>query len=158
MFNLLGVSPPIVGFGVGNREKGIPKDTAINIARSHEFVINLVDESLVDAMSVTADAFPQGISELEKVGATTAPSSLIATPRIAQAQVSMECTEWGTLNIGNNRVVIGLVKRLYLRDELFDTQSKTVRGERFFPVGHLTGMHCYSRSNGRFDLPHPLPL
>ena len=43
-FNVLGAHPPIVGFCPGNREDGTPKDTAINVRKLHEFVVNLVDE------------------------------------------------------------------------------------------------------------------
>src|SRR5580658_7004911 len=53
-FNALGAEPPIIGFCPGNREDGTPKDTARNIRLNHEFVVNLVDESVAEAMNRTA--------------------------------------------------------------------------------------------------------
>jgi flavin reductase (DIM6/NTAB) family NADH-FMN oxidoreductase RutF len=53
-FNVLGANPPIVGICPGDREDGTPKDTARNIRSTHEFVVNLVDEDLAEAMNRTA--------------------------------------------------------------------------------------------------------
>jgi len=63
-FNLLGASPPIVGICPGDREDGSPKDTAANVRLTHEFVVNLVDENVAEAMNRTAASLPPGTSEL----------------------------------------------------------------------------------------------
>src|SRR6218665_1359866 len=70
-FNVLGDSPPIVGFCPGNRALGIPKDTALNIKLTHEFVINLVDEAIAEKMNLCAATLPHGESELEHAGFTS---------------------------------------------------------------------------------------
>src|SRR5476649_1645255 len=93
-FNLLGANPPILGFCPGDREDGTPKDTARNIRLSHEFVVNLVDETVAEAMNRTAASLPYGVSELQSAGLTTAPSTCIKPPRIAEAPASFECVEW----------------------------------------------------------------
>ena len=49
-FNVLGANPPILGFCPGDRADGTPKDTARNIQLTHEFVVNLVDEKVAEAM------------------------------------------------------------------------------------------------------------
>jgi len=136
-FNVLGANPPIVGFCPGDREDGTPKDTARNIRLTHEFVVNLVDEAWAEAMNVTAASLPYGASELESAGLSTAPSSMVKAPRIAASPASLECTEWGTLQIGGNRLVIGLVKRLHLRDELFDPKTQRIRSELFHVIGRI---------------------
>jgi len=69
--------------------------------------------------------------------------------------VSLECKEWGTLNIGDNRVVIGLVKRLHLRDELFDPERKRVNSDRLFLIGRMASPHWYCRTGDRFELIRP---
>src|SRR5580704_5430733 len=74
-FNLLGANPPILGFCPGDREEGVPKDTARNIRLSHEFVVNLVDESVAEAMNRTAAALPYGASEIVPAGLTVKPSA-----------------------------------------------------------------------------------
>ena len=118
-FNLLGANPPICAFAPGNREDGTPKDTALNVRSTHEFVVNLVDEA------------------------------------IAEAPASLECVEWGTLQIGGNRVVIGLIKRLHLRDELFDVQTKRVRTEKLLTIGRMASPHWYCKTSDRFEMKRP---
>jgi len=154
-FNALGADPPIIGFCPGDREDGTPKDTARNIRATHEFVVNLVDEKTAQAMNVTAAGLPYGVSEIEKAGLTTAPSSIIKPPRIAEAPASMECTEWGTLQIGGNRLIIGLVKRVHVRDELFDAQKMRIRTENFQVVGRMASPNWYCHTMDRFEMVRP---
>ncbi len=52
-FNVLGANPPIVGFCPGDRDDGTPKDTALNVRMSHEFVVNLVDEDVATCVDLS---------------------------------------------------------------------------------------------------------
>src|SRR5579864_3584145 len=131
-FNLLGASPPILAFAPGDRENGIPKDTARNIRLTHEFVVNLVDESIAEAMNKCSAALPYGENELEHAGLHACQSSIVKPPRILESPVSLECKEWGTLHIGDNRTVIGLIQRIHLREELYDSAKKRINTEKLF--------------------------
>jgi flavin reductase (DIM6/NTAB) family NADH-FMN oxidoreductase RutF len=154
-FNVLGANPPILGFCPGDRDDGTPKDTARNIRLSHEFVVNLVDESVAEAMNQTAASLPYGVSEIKHAGLTTAPSSVVKPPRITEAPASLECLEWGTLQIGGNRLIIGLIKRLHVRDELFDAEKQRIRAENFHVIGHMSSPHWYCRTRDRFEMIRP---
>lgn len=154
-FNVLGAEPPIVGFCPGDRDDGTPKDTARNVRTSHEFVVNLVDEVLAEAMNKTAASLPYGVSEIEHAGLTTAPSSVVKPPRIAEAPASLECVEWGTLQIGDNRLIIGLVKRLHIRDALIDPATLRIRSDDFHVVGRMASPHWYCRTRDRFEMIRP---
>lgn len=154
-FNVLGDDPPIVGFCPGDREDGTPKDTARNVRLTHEFVVNLVDESVAEAMNKTAASLPYGVSEIERAGVTTLPSSVVKPPRIAEAPASLECTEWGTLQIGGNRLIIGVVKRVHVRDDLFDPETQRIRSERLHIVGRMASPHWYCRTTDRFEMRWP---
>ena len=154
-FNVLGAEPPIVGFCPGDREDGTPKDTVRNIRLNHEFVVNLVDEALGEAMNKTSATVPYGTNELDLAGLTAAPSSVVKPPRIAEAPASFECAEWGTLQIGNNRLIIGLVKRAHVRDELVDLESLRIRSERFQVVGRMASPNWYCRTGSRFEMVRP---
>src|ERR1022692_4045018 len=145
-FNVLGANPPILGFCPGDRSDGTPKDTARNIRLSHEFVVNLVDEKVAEAMNRTAASLPYGVSELQSAGLTTASSSSVKPPRIAESPASLECVEWGTLQIGGNRLIIGLVKRVHVRDELFDPQKKRVHTDKLFTIGRMASPDWYCRT------------
>ena len=154
-FNCLGADPPIVGFCPGDREDGTPKDTARNIRLTHEFVVNLVDESVAQAMNLTAAALPYGVSELKSAGLNTAPSSVVKPPRIAEAPASLECKEWGTLQIGGNRLIIGLVSRVWVRDELIDPETLRIRSELFQAVGRMASPNWYCHTADRFEMVRP---
>ncbi len=154
-FNVLGAEPPIVGFCPGDRDDGTPKDTARNIRLNHEFVVNLVDEALAEAMNRTAASLPYGRSEIESAGLKTAPSSVVRPPRLAEAPASLECQEWGTLQIGDNRLIIGLVKRVHVREELVDPEHLRIRSEQFRVIGRMASPHWYCRTMDRFEMKRP---
>lgn len=154
-FNVLGSEPPIVGICPGDRADGTPKDTARNIRLTHEFVVNLVDETVAEAMNHTAASLPYGTNELATAGVTTLPSTSIRPPRIAEAPASLECKEWGTLQIGDNRLIIGLVTRVHVRDELLDPETLRIRSERFHAVGRMASPHWYCRTRDRFEMVRP---
>ena len=154
-FNLLGASPPILAIAPGDRDDGSPKDTARNIRLTHEFVVNLVDEGIAEAMNKCAASLPYGENELPLAGLRSAPSTSVKPPRIVEAPASLECQEWGTLQIGDNRVVIGLVKRVHLREELFDAEKKRIRTDQLFLIGRMAAPHWYCRTRDRFEMIRP---
>ncbi len=154
-FNLMGANPPICAFAPGDREDGTPKDTARNIRSTHEFVVNLVDESIASAMNECAASLPFGENELIRAGLTAAPSSLVKPPRIMEAPASLECFEWGTLQIGGNRLVIGLIKRLHVRDECFDAAKQRINTAKLLTIGRMASPHWYCRTGDRFEMKRP---
>ena len=154
-FNLMGANPPICAFAPGDRDNGTPKDTALNVRATHEFVVNLVDESIAEAMNQCAASLPYGENELVRAGLTAAPSSIVKPPRIAEAPASLECLEWGTLQIGGNRVIIGLIKRLHLREELFDAEKRRIHVDKLFTIGRMASPHWYAKTRERFEMIRP---
>ena len=154
-FNLLGANPPILGFCPGDRDDGTPKDTARNIRLTQEFVVNLVDESVAEAMNRTAASLPPGVSELEANGLTAVASSVVRPPRVAEAPAALECREWGTLQIGENRLIIGLILRIHIRDEYFDVATQRIRVDRLHTIGRMASPHWYCRTKDRFEMQRP---
>ena len=80
---------------------------------------------------------------------------MVGPPRIGEAPASFECREWGTLQIGGNRVIIGLVRRLHVRDELIDSASLRIRTERFHVIGRMASPNWYCRTRDRFEMVRP---
>ncbi len=154
-FNAFGSKPPIVGFAPGDREPGIPKDTARNIRETGQFVVNLVDESIAQAMSDCSAELPHGQSELEHAGLTPVPCHASKAPRIAEAPVSLECREWGTLRIGQNRLVIGIVDHLHAREGVIAPATNRVVPENFPAIGRMHGAdgYCHTRDFFKIDRP-----
>ena len=154
-FNVLGDSPPIVGFCPGDRASGIPKDTARNIRLTHEFVVNLVDESIAQQMNACAASLPPGENELIAASLTSLPSSVVKPPRIAEAPASLECRHHSTIEIGDNRLIIGEVLRVHVRDGVFDAESWLVNPGAYAPIGRMQAPHWYCRTTDMFEMKRP---
>lgn len=152
-FNLLGSSPPVVALGIGNRDMDTPKDTRANIERTGEFVVNLVGESLAEAMNVCGIDFPVGVSELDAARLTTQPSAFVSAPRLAESDVHLECRLHSVVPIGDNRIVLAEVICLHIRDEFINKESLRVRTEALHLIGRMHGGGWYTRTMDLFDLP-----
>lgn len=152
-FNLLGSDPPIVALGPGDSAPGEPKDTARNIRASGEFVVNIVDEALARAMNICAVPFPRGVDELTAAGLSGVPSVGVKPPRIFESPVSLECREHSTICIGRNRIVLGTVLQLHIRDDLVDLEKMHVHAERLGAIGRMHGAGWYARTTDLFAMP-----
>jgi len=154
-FNVFGVNPPLLIFNCGNRPEGGPKDTALNVEREKEFVVNLVDETVVEAMNQSAAALPYGESELDLHDCTPAPSVDLRTPRVAEAPVSLECRLHQIEQIGGNRLIYGLIGKIHVRDGLLDPETKYIDPPSYRPVGRMQGPDGYVYCRERFALRWP---
>ena len=154
-FNCFGSNPPILAFAPGDKEPGIPKDTARNIRQSKEFVVNIADQNIAEKMVETSATLPHGESELDLAGLTSAPSSVVTPPRIAQAPVAFECREWATLEIGSNRIVIGVVHHAHVQDGLLDPETLRLDHSRFAPVGRMSAPDWYCHTTDLYEMPRP---
>jgi flavin reductase (DIM6/NTAB) family NADH-FMN oxidoreductase RutF len=155
-FNVLGEEPPALVISIGHREgDGVPagslKDTARNIVDTGEFVVHLVDEAITERMHGCSLRFPPEVSEVERVGFTTAPSHGVRPPRIVEAPVAMECTLLQRVPLGNHDLYIGRIDWLHVRDGLVEPDSLRVRLEDYHAVGRLSGSR-YVRIEDRFSI------
>lgn len=150
-YNYLCTDPPIVGIGVANRpaDQPVPKDTARNIRRSGEFVINVVTEDIAQQMNICATDFPAGISELEMANLEAAPSAVVKVPRIASAHAALECREHTTLEIGRSRIILGRVVSIYVDDQYVDP-GPYIRAEELHAIGRMNGLGSYVRTRDSF--------
>jgi flavin reductase (DIM6/NTAB) family NADH-FMN oxidoreductase RutF len=149
-YNYLCTDPPIVGIGVANRPEHQPKDTAHNIRRTGEFVINVVTEDIAPQMNICATDFPAEVSELEMANLETAPSAVVKVPRIASAHAALECREHTTLEIGRSRIVLGRVVSIYVEDQYVDPGGPYIRAEQLHAIGRMNGLGSYVRTRDSF--------
>jgi flavin reductase (DIM6/NTAB) family NADH-FMN oxidoreductase RutF len=151
-YNYLCTDPPIVGMGVTNKpgRERLPKDTAHNIRRTGEYVINVVTEDLLEKMNICATDFPAGTNELEMAGLHTAPSSVVKVPRIAEAHAALECREFTTMEIGRSRIVLGRVVAMYVEDKFVDTAGPYIKADELHSVGRMNGLGNYVKTRDAF--------
>ena len=151
-YNYLCTDPPIVGIGVTNRTNEIyqPKDTARNIRRTGEFVVNIVTEDIAQKMNICATEFPAERNELELAGFTTTPSEKVKVPRIAEAHAAMECVEFTTMEVGRSRIILGRVVAIYVEDRFIDPAGPYVKANEMHAIGRMNGLGNYVRTKDAF--------
>jgi flavin reductase (DIM6/NTAB) family NADH-FMN oxidoreductase RutF len=151
-FNVFSEHPALLVLGLQHNQDGSPKDTTRNIHLSGEFVVNLVDEALAEAMNLTATDFPPGEGEPMALGIPTLPSALIKPPRLAQAPAAFECRRSVGLAFGPQReLLIGEVLGVHVREGIVEAATLNVDFAALAPVGRLCGS-AYARQRDRFEL------
>ena len=118
-FTYVSTKPPMIGFNVG-RKAGRRKDTANNIFATREFVVHVVDESLLGAMHESSVEHPPEVSELELLGLEWTASDRISVPRLLAPRVAMECRFHSATPYGDtgSEFVVGEVLVFHVRDGL----------------------------------------
>jgi flavin reductase (DIM6/NTAB) family NADH-FMN oxidoreductase RutF len=148
-FNAICGDPLYVIVSIGMNDEGKLKDTANNIVATSEFVVNMVTEDLFDAMNISAADFPPNQSELDAANLNTRPSVHVKTPRVAEAQASLECKLHGTQHLGENTLFIGQVVMFHVADHLLGPRFHI---NNFAPIGRLGSPSMYCRTTDRFDI------
>ncbi len=152
-FNVFCEDPPLCMFAVNRRADGGTKDTLVNIQRTGEFVVNIADEPLAQAMHESSGDFPHHIGEPDHLGLKLAPSSKIAVPRLADTPWAMECKTWKEIEVNGDRVLImGEGINFYIRDELWDREAMRVHMDRYHPMGRMFADR-YCRTDDRVVFP-----
>jgi flavin reductase (DIM6/NTAB) family NADH-FMN oxidoreductase RutF len=154
-YNYLCTDPPILGMGVTDKpDRTGPKDTARNIRKTGEYVVNVVTEDLLERMNICATDFPAGVNELDMAGLTTAPSSVVKVPRIAEAHAALECKEFTTMEIGRSRIVLGRVVAMYVEDQFLipahEGSGPYIKAEELHAVGRMNGLGSYVKTRDSF--------
>jgi flavin reductase (DIM6/NTAB) family NADH-FMN oxidoreductase RutF len=104
-------------------------------------------------MNVCAVDFPAGVSELEMAGLIPVPASRVSVPLIAESPVQLECRLASIVEIGANKIVLGEVVFLHIRDEFVDTERHHVRTDALGMIGRMHGGGWYARTTDLFDMP-----
>jgi flavin reductase (DIM6/NTAB) family NADH-FMN oxidoreductase RutF len=155
-FQAICPDPPTVIVSVGRRANGERKDTALNALATGEFVVNIVDLALAEAMNATSADFPYGMDEFEMAGLATTPSQRVRPPRVAEAPIALECRLSQSLPVGRGPddylLLFGEVLALYVRDDLYE--NGRINHALLQPVGRLAG-NQYSKPGEIFDLIRP---
>lgn len=146
--------PAMLGFTINRRPSGL-KDTARNIARDGEYVVNIAREEQLSQVHGSSELLAPDASEAEAQNLELAPSSIVAVPRLAAAPISMECVHERTLSFSPTggdfivgRVVGWNIDESVMRDGRIDT-------ELLRPLGRLAGPR-YTTLGTVIELP-PVP-
>ncbi len=150
-FNVASVAPPVLMFSAGDTEDGL-KDTPTNIRETEEFVVNIVTESVAEAMNETSATLPHGENEFDHVGLTRGESKTVNAPRVAESPVSFECSLYEMVDIGASTMVLGKVEWVHVDDDV--TTDGKLDVDKIDAVGRLSGS-LYTHTDDRFAMERP---
>jgi flavin reductase (DIM6/NTAB) family NADH-FMN oxidoreductase RutF len=137
-FTFVSPWPPMVGFNCGLRGQE-RKDTSRNIHAVGDYVVNIADESLLEAMHLSSGDHAPDVSEVDLAGLHTVPSVMIKTPRLAEAPISMECRLNKVISFGkmSHEFFVGEVVMFHVRDDIYKNGKIDTRLLR--PICRLGG-------------------
>ncbi|MCV2867681.1 flavin reductase family protein [Defluviimonas sp. WL0002] len=156
-FNVFSQEPPLVVLGIQNRGNGDEKDTVANIRRTGEFVVNMVDMALADAMITCSVNFPNDVDELAFAGLTPVPCKRIDVARIGESPCSFECQVERILEYPSRVLIVGEVLEMHVEDHCMDAGRRYVNPETYQPIARLHADN-YITSDRQFELKKPKAL
>ena len=152
----LSANPAIVGVGIGRKRDGDKKDTLVNIELTGDFVINVVTESLAEAMNQTAGEYPPEVDEFQVAKLTPVKADLVKSPMVAESPIQMECRLLQILEYGKfpnlHNFVIGEVIRVHVKDEFW--ADGEIQSSRLKMIGRMGG-DLYCRTTDIFEMKRP---
>lgn len=160
-FNVFSANPPILIFSPARRVRdNTTKHTLENVKEVKEVVINIVNHSIVEQMSLSSTEYDKGVNEFEKAGFTEVASLKVKPPRVAESPVSFECEVDDVIELGNEggagNLIISRVVQVHINTDYLDDAGNldTVRLDL---VARLGGS-WYARitEDSLFEIPKPI--
>jgi len=159
-FNVFSANPPILIFSPARRVRNNTiKHTLINAKATKEVVINIVNYSIVQQMSLASTEYADGVNEFEKSGLTMLKSDIVKPYRVAESPVQLECKVNEIIELGSEggagNLIICEVVKLHIDETILD-KNGVIDQHKIDLVSRMGGS-WYSRSNkGLFEVPKPL--
>jgi flavin reductase (DIM6/NTAB) family NADH-FMN oxidoreductase RutF len=137
-FTFVAPKPPMLAISVGRKGKTY-KDTAQNILNNEEYVVHIVDSSLMNAVHESSTEHPPDVSEVEELRLSTLPGERIKVSRLASAPIAMECRFRQCLEFGEtrSRLIVGEVLVFHIRDGLLNNGK--IETEALDPIARIAG-------------------
>lgn len=151
-FNLISSNPPMVLFSAGSHSDR-PKDTRELAELSGEFTVNIVSESVVEAMSITSGSFGAEDDEFAIAGLTPVDGTLVDAPMVKESPANLECRVNQVIELGERaKLVVGDVVAVHVDPDVLD--GTRVDSDRLRAVGRMAGT-TYVDTRSRFDVVRP---
>lgn len=160
-FNVFGVNPPIAIFSPARRVKNNSiKHTLENAAETGEVVINVVNYSMVQQMSLASTEYAKGVNEFVKAGFTAEESVMVKPFRVKESPVQLECKVKDIIYTGTEggagNLIVCEILLVHIHENILDEQGK-IDQHKIDLVGRL-GADWYVRASGNalFEVAKPL--
>ncbi|HXB91346.1 MAG TPA: flavin reductase family protein [Puia sp.] len=160
-FNMFSSTPPILIFSPARRVRdNTTKHTWHNVQEVPEVVINIVDYSMVQQVSLASCEYPKEVNEFTKAGFSEEPATLVRPPMVRESKVKIECKviELKTLGEegGAGNLVICEAMLMHIDDSILDDTGKGIDQHRIQQVARLGGdWYCKADGQSLFRVEKP---
>lgn len=160
-FNVFSANPPIMVFSPARSGRtGATKNTFDNVKTTKEVVINVVNYSIVQQMSLSSSPYDSSIDEFEKAGLTPIASETIKPFRVKESPVQFECKVNEVIELGQNggagNLVICEVLRMHI-DESILNDDNMIDQHKIDLVSRMGGnWYCRADKNSMFEIQKPI--
>lgn len=115
------------------------KDTARNIRRTGEFVVNIAPLGLAREVETAGKPWPPEQGEAELLGLATLPSVCITVPRLADCPIHLECRLERIIEVGEGPtdLVLGRIVEAHAALDVFGTNGR-LDVDRIQPLSRLS--------------------
>ena len=155
-FSAIANKPMLIGFTVASKRDGQKKDTLVNIEFCRDFVLNVVTESLAEAMNQTSKDYPIDVDEFKEIGLIPVEADIVKSPMVGESPINMECRLVQILEFDDaprrSSFIIGEIVRLHIKDELYINGE--IQMSELKAIGRMGG-DLYCRTGDIFEMKKP---
>ena len=160
-FNVFSANPPILIFSPARSGRtNQTKDTYNNVKAVPEVVINLVNYSIVQQMSLASSPYEPGVSEFVKAGFTALESETIQPKRVKESPVQLECKVNDVIELGHEggagNLIICEVLCMHIDDSIL-ADDGTIDQHKIDLVSRMGGnWYCRADEKSMFEIQKPI--
>jgi flavin reductase (DIM6/NTAB) family NADH-FMN oxidoreductase RutF len=111
MFAYFSGKPPLVGVGIAPSRFSYEL-----IKKSGAYVINVVDERLIEAVTICGENSGRDVDKFELARLTPIPASKVSAPLIEESPLNIECKVVQAIDVGDHLWFIGEVLAVHARE------------------------------------------
>lgn len=158
-FNAICSHPPLIVMSVGKTPSGEYKNTRVNMIKNERLVIHIANVDHAEAVTESSRGLPYGESEIDRIDMNLVQDEGWILPRLADADVAMECELYELHEIGPNQQAIFYceIKQLFVNDRCVSADAKgraVIDATCLNPLGRL-GPNQYVSFGGIIEIAQP---
>lgn len=162
-FNVFSANPPIMVFSPARSGRtNTTKNTFDNVKEIPEVVINIVNYSMVEQMSLASSPFEAEVDEFVKSGLTPIASDTIRPFRVKESPVQFECKVNEIIELGKEggagNLIICEVTKIHINEEVLD-ENGVIDQHKIDLVSRMGGnWYCRANSDSMFEIKKPIMI
>ena len=160
-FNVFSSNPPIAVFSPSRSGRtGKHKDTFNNIQKVREVVINMVNYSMAEQMSLASSPYSAEVDEFVKSGFNKVKSDLVRPHRLKESPVQFECKVLEIKQLGNKggagNLIICEILKIHISIDVLD-DNQMIDQQKIDLIARMGG-NWYSRTEKKsmFEITKPI--